>query len=51
MIEINKLFKNKNNNINIIFKEIDEELRARRLNNLILLTILRVSSLTSKLLL
>ena len=52
IIKINKSFENKDGNknkkINIAFEKIGEELRVRRLNNLVLLAISRVSSLASK---
>ena len=52
IVKINKLSKDKdgdkNKEINIIFKKIDEGLRVRRLNNLVLLAISRMFSLASK---
>ena len=52
IVEINKSFEDKNGDknkeINITFEEIGEGLRARRLNNLVLLVVSRVFSLASK---
>ena len=52
MVEINESFEDKNEDkdkeIDIAFEEIGEGLRARRPNNLVSLTVSRISSLASK---